>query len=322
MSIRIVPFNGAHVSDAARMFVACLEVLRRRVAALPPDLADIGVIRGRLTSMTGVAALEDERLVGYLTSWFPIDGFRGTTRIGAYVPEWAHGAVGTDRRAVYNALYRAASMAWSDAGCDVHAITLLDGDDVALETWFWSGFGMGTVDAVRPTTPLGAPVVARSTVRMATAADAPALAILDLEHVRHYAAAPVFMVPPAPQNEEAWRTFLGGPRNAVWLVEDTAGPYGFIRFDPEFHGSAVVESSTGIFISGAYVRPAHRRRGAATAMLDAAMRRYAVDGTTFCAVDYEAFNPEASSFWARHFTPVCCSLMRVPETSGSRADAT
>jgi hypothetical protein len=49
-------------------------------------------------------------------------------------------------------------------------------------------------------------------------------------------------------------------------------------------------------------------------MLEAALRHYAGAGLTTCAVDFEAFNPEASAFWLRHFTPVCHSLMRVPES--------
>jgi GNAT superfamily N-acetyltransferase len=316
MSIRIIPFEHRHTADAARIFVASLGSLRRRVAVLPADLADVAVVGERLSSMHGVAAVEGDHLAGYLTAWYPVGGFRGTARVGAYVPEWGHGAIGTDRRAVYNALYRVASVAWHEAGCDVHAVTLLGADELAVETWFWSGFGMGTVDAIRPTTPLAVPAPAHDSVRMASVTDAPALSHLDHEHVRHYADAPVFMTPPAALDEPAWIAFLERPLNSAWLVEDAAGPYGFIRFDREFHGSAVIESSTGVFVSGAFVRPASRGRGAATAMLDAAIRHYAANGVMSCAVDFEAFNPEAARFWTRHFAPVCYSLMRVPERSG------
>jgi GNAT superfamily N-acetyltransferase len=80
-----------------------------------------------------------------------------------------------------------------------------------------------------------------------------------------------------------------------------------------FGGSDVTASTDGVFISGAYVRRSYRRRGVADAILDAALRHYAGDGLTCCAVDFEAFNPEAAAFWTRSFTPVCYSLMRVPE---------
>ena len=48
-------------------------------------------------------------------------------------------------------------------------------------------------------------------------------------------------------------------------------------------------------------------------MLDAALRYHAGLGKTCCAVDFEAFNPDATAFWLRHFQPVCLSLMRCPE---------
>jgi len=62
------------------------------------------------------------------------------------------------------------------------------------------------------------------------------------------------------------------------------------------------------------VRPEYRGRGAAPALLDAALRDYAARGFERCAVDFESFNPEAASFWVNYFKPVCYSLMRVPET--------
>ena len=295
------------------MFVDALGELRRRVPSLPADLADAEVVSRRLSPMQGFAAVDDERLVGYLTAWFPLEHFRGTQRIGAYAPEWAHAVAGENRRAVETALYRAASETWAAAGCDTHAITLLADDDVDRETWFWSGFGMGTVDAIRPMQPLEIPAAVGFGVRSATLEDASVLASLDVEHQRHYSAAPVFMAPRQAIDAPEWADFLDRPGNAAWIAHDGDGAFGFIQFSREFNASAVVESAEGIFISGAYVQARARGRGAATAMLDAAFRHYAAAGVTSCAVDFEAFNPEAAAFWLRHFVPVCTSLMRVPE---------
>jgi GNAT superfamily N-acetyltransferase len=313
MPFRVVPFAADHVPAAARMFVDALDELRRRVPVLPGALADVDVVRRRLEPMRGYAALEGERLVGYLTAWFPLERFRGADRLAAYSPEWAHAGFGPRARAVANELYRAASMDWSDAGCDTHAITLLAGDAGAVDTWVWSGFGMGTVDGIRLVEPLGTPSPSGFAVRMAMPADAAALASLDVEHQRHYSAPPVFMAPRQPRDAAAWARFLETPGNAAWLAADPDGPFGFMQFTREFNASAVVESPDGIFISGAYVPPRARGRGAGTALLDAGLRHYAAVGTTSCAVDFEAFNPEAAAFWPRHFTTVCMSLMRVPE---------
>jgi ribosomal protein S18 acetylase RimI-like enzyme len=314
--IEVVGFEHEHVAEAAAIFVASLNALRADVPVLPGTM-DAAVIADKLGDMTGFAAIRDGRVVGYLTSWFPIESFRDTHRVGAYAPEWAHGATGADRVAISRALYRVASTAWMAAGCDVHALTLLAGDDLSIETWFWSGFGMGTVDVIRPASSLGVPAPVGYSVRPAADADAAALAELDVEHHRHYTEPPVFMARRPADDRQAWSTFLAQDGNSVWIAEDEGGPIGFVRFDREFGGAEVTASPDGVFIDGAYVRAAHRRRGAAAAMVDAGLRQCAANGITYCALDFEAFNPEAAAFWTRYFTPVCYSVMRVPESAGT-----
>jgi GNAT superfamily N-acetyltransferase len=162
-------------------------------------------------------------------------------------------------------------------------------------------------------TRIGAAVPNGISVRRATPADADALAALDVEHQRHYREPPVLMAPRQPDEAAAFTAFMGRPGATIWLAEDRTGAVGFLRCGREFDASAVVESPAAIFISAAYVRPAVRGRGAGSALLDAALAHYEAAGVETCAVDFEAFNPEATAFWLRHFTPVCLSLMRVPE---------
>jgi ribosomal protein S18 acetylase RimI-like enzyme len=312
--IQLVEFEGKHAREAAALFVASLNALRENLSVLPGTMTNAATIADKLCDMTGFAALRDGLVVGYLTSWFPIDSFRDTHRVGAYAPEWAHGAVGADRAAISRALYRVASTAWAAAGCDVHALTLLAGDDLSMETWFWSGFGMGTVDAIRPASSLDVPAPVGYSVRRAAETDVPALSQLDVEHHQHYTEPPVFMARRSADDRQAWSTFLAQDGNAAWIAEDADGPFGFVRFAREFGGVDVTASPDGVFIDGAYVRGSHRRRGVATAIVDAALRHYAASGVAYCALDFEAFNPEAAAFWTRYFTPVCYSLIRVPES--------
>jgi GNAT superfamily N-acetyltransferase len=311
--MQIVPFSARNIPEAAQWFVASLEALRREVPALSDQMCALPVVAERLAGIEGVAAIEDGRLVGYLLSWYPIERFRGAERAGAFVPEWAHGAVGPDRGAIYRALYRVASAQWAEAGCDVHAVSVLAHDRVAVDAWFWNGFGLTVVDGVRAMQPIGAHPPVGYGVRPAERSDIPALVVLDREHWQHYVKPPVFMAPHESRSADEWDAFLTWPGNTVWLAEDASGPFGFIRFDRQFDGADILTTETGIFISGAYVRPAYRGRGAAAAILDAALRRYAAQGFTCCTLDFEAFNPEAASFWMRYFTPVSYGLLRVPE---------
>jgi GNAT superfamily N-acetyltransferase len=113
----------------------------------------------------------------------------------------------------------------------------------------------------------------------------------------------------------AWRQFLEQPPNSAWLALDGTQPVGFLSFaaGDAFDGADLLGTAGVIGINGAYVRPAYRGQGVAAALLDAAVRAYAAQGITSCAVNFESFNPEAAAFWTRYFTPVCLSLLRIPE---------
>lgn len=313
----VLPFREAYLAEAAALFIEGLARLRRAVPALSDRLTDPQTAQERIgrimAACGGVMALQDDKLVGFL-GWWLVDDFRGAGRKAAYCPEWAHAAVGGRKPEIYRALYRAAAAQWAAAGCEVHAITLLAHDRVAERAWFWNGFGLLVVDAVRPMRGLNARPPSDLRFRAATIDDAAALAELDAEHCLHYSKSPIFMALRQGETAAGWADFLARPRNSAWLACDETGPAGFMRFDGyEFDGAEIVESETTIKINGAYVRPACRGRGAAAGMLDAALRDYAGRGFTACAVDFESFNPEAAGFWPRYFEPVCLSLMRVPE---------
>ena len=318
MTFEVVRFEPSHAVRAAGWFASCVRSLRKEVPSLSASFADTDVVASQLAGMDGYAATAGDRLVGYLTSWYPIADFRGTDRVAAYSPAWAHGVTTDDTsNEVLAALYGAAATDWAAARCAVHALTLLASQTNEIDGWFRCGFGMGTIDAVRPLEPIAARSPRELRARQATAGDVAPLARLDAEHVQHYREPPVFMVPPGEMDETAWTGFLAQPITSAWIAEDAAGgPFAFLRIDRAFGGSDVVADEHGVFITGAYVRPSRRRAGAMSALLDAALRHYARLGARCMAVDFESFNPEASGFWLRHFDEVCRSVIRVPEFVG------
>jgi GNAT superfamily N-acetyltransferase len=122
------------------------------------------------------------------------------------------------------------------------------------------------------------------------------------------------MVPRTPESEPSLAAFLAQQPNSIWLAEGDGQPQTFLRFQRESDGAArIIQSPETIAITGAYTRPAWRGRGAAPALLDAALRDYAARGFRRMSVDYETINPEALAFWPRYFTPVAVSLVRVVE---------
>lgn len=270
-------------------------------------------LEGLLASSPGLVALEGSRLVGYL-GWFIVNNFRRTDQKAAYCPEWGHAAVAGIQPRVYRALYRSAATQWASQGCRVHAITLLAGDPATEKVWFWNGFGLTVVDAIRKTQPLSLAAPTDFSIRKASREDAEALSVLDAEHWRHYAAAPIFMVPQTPDDAASFASFTDQPESSVWLALQAGYPAGFMRFESDSDGaSAVLQSKDTIAITGAYIRPENRGRQLASAILDAALQYYAGLGFEHCSVDFESFNPEAAGFWMKYFEPVCLSVVRVPE---------
>jgi GNAT superfamily N-acetyltransferase len=246
--------------------------------------------------------------------WYIVEHFRNADITGAYCPIWGHSTAGNAVVAVYRAMYRTASAYWATRGCGVHAISLLANDRPAEKIWFWNGFGMVLVDAIRPTLPLNIKTAEDLAVRKAQIQDAELVAVLEHEHWRHYTEPPIFMATPPPVSPDEIREFINDPINIYWLSEFQGEPAGLMRFEAHSRGATdIVESETTIAITGAFTRPQYRGKGSAPALLDAALHYDSERGFERCSVDFESFNPEAPNFWMKYFELVCFSLIRHPE---------
>ena len=97
-----------------------------------------------------------------------------------------------DKNAVYRALLNDAAAKWAEAGCGVHAISLL-AHDRPSRSWFWNGFGLTVVDAIRAIQPLEFPPPPGIDIRKATADDIPAITRLEMDHAQYYPEPPILM---------------------------------------------------------------------------------------------------------------------------------
>jgi ribosomal protein S18 acetylase RimI-like enzyme len=314
--MQIVPFTTDHLEEAAEHFIHKYKRLRQSIPILPDVMEEKSQITTRLERMVkdqhGIAVIEKDRLVGFLV-WYIVADFRSTGRNGAYCPEWGHTAEAGRSAEIYLAMYRHAAQIWAEAECKTHALTYLADDRTLADFLYWNGFGMTAVDAIRPIQ-FEAKSANALTLRKAQIKDAEIVAMLDEEHWRHYSRPPIFMAQQQPNSVANIREFISEPQNNYWLAEAEGIPAGFLRFEGIQAGAAkIVRSDTTIAISGAFTRPQYRGRGAATALLKAALDDYVSQGYERCSVDFESLNPEASAYWLKHFEPVCYSAIRYPE---------
>lgn len=318
-SLEITPIHPGDYTSAAALFVQDYLRLCKINPVLSTGMADTGVVENMLAELfsqcPGLAARRNGELLGYM-GWYLVPDFRSTSRQIAYVPEFGHAAHPDWVSNVYQALYQKASEIWTHARAQGYAITLLAHNQAERDFWFWNGFGLLVVDAIRPAKTLEHSPRSQLAIRKATAEDSADLYMLDEEHCQHYTRPPVFMSPKQvqPATPSEWLEFFNRPGNAAWMAWDGDQALGFIRFDAcNNGGSAILEGESSVFISGAYIRPEGRRRGTATAILNAALKDYKTRGFKRCTLDFESVNPQASAFWLRYFKPVAYSLLRILE---------
>ncbi|RPI86384.1 MAG: GNAT family N-acetyltransferase [Chloroflexi bacterium] len=306
-----------HIQEAAEIFTKSFKRQREATPVLPERMEDVLLISGaidkRLQSTSGVAAIENERLVGYLT-WFILDDFRGSPRKAAYVPVWACGAVEERKREILRGLYRYASGLWTQEGCQTHAVTILAYDETAAYAWFWNGFGLAVVDAIRGMDEIPLEKPTGFIIRKATENDIAELVLIEREHWHHYEKPPVLMFANTGRNSAEFSEFLSQEVNSIWIAASGSELTSYMVFESSSEGATpVVGSETTIAITGAFTKPEFRGKGAAPALLNASLQEYRQKGYTRCSVDFESFNPEAAGFWTKYFQPVCYSVMRNPE---------
>ncbi len=313
----VVPFRSAHAEDAASLV---LEGYRMESLSAPdlPVVDDRGAIAGMIaglasenTGLPGFAALESGRLVGFLAG-FAIPEFFGSHN-GVYVPAHGNGAAGVDRRLIFQKLYEAASAAWVGERRLTHSISLWAHDAEVLDAWYWLGFGLRCVDAVRSLSDVAG--FGRETglaVRKAAPEDAESLFELHVEHCNYYRSAPLFMPHVEVEGSaEEFRSWLEEDGNHLWAAYSGEKAVSYLRVSRGCGNSFATMGKDSYHVTGAFTAPAARGNGAASQLLQATTEWLRQQGQRRLTVDYESFNNQGSRFWRKHFTSFLFSPVRV-----------
>lgn len=155
-TIHVEELDERHLEDASELVASRYKVEREQTTILPKIYEEkrsfLPSLRDLLKRASGVAAVKGGELVGFLLG-ITIPSFKSPQK-GAFCPEWAHVAVGPGKRRIYQLMYEKISSRWIESGCFTHGITVFAHDSETIDTWFWSNFGLETVDAIRDLSPL------------------------------------------------------------------------------------------------------------------------------------------------------------------------
>lgn len=308
----LTPFEKEHIPAAAEIAAANHALERGHVPSLPSRKAEhyIPLFERIYAKGPGVAAVNIQgKLEGYILG-AKIPNFRGTQN-GVHVPEWANAALGENRYDLLRSLYTEIAAKWVANGCFTHAVSLYAHDEVALETWYRTAFGMICGDGVRELRPVDGFINTDIAVIRATEEHIDFFLPLVHEHSRYYPTSPLFMPLLSFDGREHYVEWLQKENHSFWLALDNGEPVGYFESSPSHPGARELIRDVGTCsICGAYVKPDLRKGGVGAALLSRVIEWARDNGFTRCAVDYETHNIFGSRFWLKHFSPVTASVIR------------
>ena len=306
--MNILNFEKNHVKEASEIALANYNDERQYVKELP-QVCDIPDLNGFAENGLGVAAFENEEMIGFLCCCEPFDNaFRATDVRGIFSPMGANAAVSKNRPQIYAAMYQAAGEKWIKTGAVSHAICLYAHDEELQQQFFRYGFGLRCLDAIRPMELIHCEFCAGYDLVELPEAEYHFIYPLHLALYQHYRESPFFMNrEPETQEEFAVSSMQEGAR--YFVAKQNGKICAFVKISVPGE-TFVARGDTYRHIRGAYCLPEHRGKGLYQNLLNFTISVLKREGYTKLGVDFESFNPTARGFWLKYFTAYTNSVVR------------
>jgi GNAT superfamily N-acetyltransferase len=319
--MEIVPFDATMVPAAAALLAARHRAQRALLPLLPERFGDAAAAIAAVEAAwaephtSGVAAMADGSLLGYLIGAWRVDAIRGRT---AWVGMAGHALAADADAEIFRDLYAALAPAWITVGCFAHHILIAATNRALLEPWYALGFGQEQAHALRAVTADDAERAATDrdvTIRRAGPDDLDVL--LDVADIvgRHQARAPTFAAFPPEMTDYwhgAWADILADEANRVLIAVRGGCALSFTLCSPaheEIAGVLVPERCIELRLAA--VRAAERGTGIGRLLAAHTLAAAYAAGYRACVADWRVPNLAASRFWPRQgFQPAFYRLAR------------
>ncbi len=315
--MKIVDFKQEHITEAKEIVKENYRKVQQRIKILP-EVGSMPELGHFVENGLGVAAVDEERLLGFLCPYLPREDVFGTTNVrGTYVPLYGHGVVGNiedgERERIYSRMYQSAAVKWVKAGIRSHAITLYTHDQAGIKSFFYNGFGLRCIDLIRSLEKI--PIIRDLSVSSENDVKYVELfrdewALLLDQHnalIRHLGNSPTFMHFEPLMEKGLYEQAAEDIR--YFAVKIDGRPVAYIKLSE--HGeNFATEVDDMLNICGAYCEPDFRGTGIYHNLLCHVMKELRWEGYRFLGVDCESFNPTAKEFWTKYFTEYTHSLVR------------
>ncbi len=315
--MRIVDFDRSHVEPALQVAKDNYFEERGEVPFLP-EIEAVPNLEYFAGNGLGVAALEGNRLIGFLCCYEPWDNAFDSMAKGTFSPIHAHGAVKENRQMIYKRMYQYAAEKWVKHKITYHAIAHYAHDTEALETFFIYGFGLRCMDAIRPMQKIECKPcegIRFDELMKENVSQIRELRKLQSEHMGY---SPCFMY----STEREFRDWLERAEkrdSRLFIAKEQDKVMAFVEITSTGENFAT-EDETMRSICGAYCLPEYRGRDIYPNLLNYAIGKLAGEGYKLLGVDFESFNPTAYGFWLKYFTAYTKSVVRRIDECALRAE--
>ncbi|MDF2485346.1 MAG: putative glycosyl hydrolase [Herbinix sp.] len=315
--MELINFDESHIPMALQLAKENYEMERKHVTMLP-EIVTLPDMRYFIERGTGFAAVEGERLMGYLCAYPPRDDDFGTTNVrGTYVPVHAHGVSllcsGEERARIYSLLYQAAAEKWVEAGIRSHTIALYTHDQAGVKSFFYNGFGLRCLDLIRSLDEIPTAIEVahpdHSKLEYTELFRDEWIQLLDQHNalLKHLGSSPSFLYY-MPFDEAGLYNHAG--EDVRYFAAKVSGRYVAYIKTSHCGENFATEVDVMLNICGAFCEPEYRGTGVYHNLLCHVMKVIKSEGYLLLGVDCESFNPTARGFWTKYFTVYTYSVVR------------
>lgn len=322
--MEIIDLKLDHLDQAKTIAMSNYEEERLSIPILP-QIQELPDLKHFADNQLGVAAFEGDQMLGFLGAYLPHEDVFGTTGVrGTFSPVHAHGVIAADpmkgslgynlnRERIFSLLYQAAAKKWVKEGIRSHAIGLYTYDKEAIQSFFYNGFGLRCIDAIRSLDDAVNPK--DLTTEKSLKIEYCELNKEDWRHlldhhnglITHLGDSPTFMKFNLFTEDELYNRTNENTRYFVAKEQDKYIAY--IKIDTE--GENYITMDRGMMnICGAYCIPIYRGSGVYHNLLSYLVTVLKSEGYRLLGVDCESFNPTARGFWLKYFTEYTHSVVR------------
>ncbi|MBQ3253569.1 MAG: GNAT family N-acetyltransferase [Acholeplasmatales bacterium] len=260
----------------------------------------------------GVAAYEDDKLVGFLASFPAWDNAFGSNVRGTFIPLHAHGAVKENRERIYKRMYQSLAELLVSKGVLYHGISFYTHDNIGKMALFQYGFGMRCCDGIKKLSNNEITYIDGITYKELSKEN-----VIDIRELRkglffHLHKSPCFMSATI-EDFNNWIKKAETRDTRVFVAKDKDDVIAFFEVTDE--GENFIGGDDLRHFCGAYCKENHRGK-IASGLLSYIENTLYNEGIKYLGVDFESFNPTAYGFWNKYFDIYTNSLTRRVDECG------